>query len=119
MVKKFLSSKNFLPYEVGDLVSVIDNWWEAEVLPAQGKQLPLLPPSENPLVPHRVHGLIVDSEVYPVNKSLKNVPLIPEPSRPSRREIPLVQKLLYHVMLPSGEVKKYFHNRLEKISDYQ
>ena len=98
-------------YDIGDLVSVVDNWYDmvAEDLDLSSGQPMNLPLFREGHESKKVHGLIVDKEVYPgtvVNSETTNA-------------YRTKHNGLYHVLLSNGKVKKYFHNRLEKISAYQ
>ena len=93
---------------IGDLVSVVDSWYDmiatdVDTMPAQPLKLPLFDHQK------RVHGLIVDRENYPGINAVNDEELNPYVAKHSG---------LYHVLLSNGKVKKYFHNRLEKISAY-
>lgn len=98
-------------YDIGDLVSVVDNWYDmvAEDLDLSSGKPMNLPLFTEGHESKKVHGLIVDKEVYP-GTIVNN-----ETSNPYR----VKHNGLYHVLLSNGKVKKYFHNRLEKISSCQ
>ena len=98
---------------IGDLVSVVDNWYDMIAVDSTaGRTTGPTQPVSLPLFDHqeRVHGLIVDRENYPGINAVKDEELNPYTAKHSG---------LYHVLLSNGKVKKYFQNRLEKISAYQ
>ena len=94
-------SENLL-YEIGDLVSVVDNWYDmvAEDLDLSSGQPMNLPLFREGHESKKVHGLIVDKEVYPgtiVNNETSN------PYRVSTTD---------STTFCFPTVKKTFHNRL-------
>ena len=97
-----MSSENV--YSIGDLVSVVDNWWEAidtQNIPAP---LPLFDAQKE----KALFGIIVEVELYPgTKKYVKDTQADPFRAR---------NHGLYHVLLSTGKVKKYFQNRLDKIN---
>jgi len=101
---------------IGDLVSVVDNWYDMVAVDSTCGRTTVPPtqPVSLPLFDHqkRVHGLIVDRENYPGINAVKDEELNPYTAN-------FKHSGLYHVLLSNGKVKKYFQNRLEKISAYQ
>jgi hypothetical protein len=84
-------------YEIGDLVSVVDNWWDS----VDTRQVPALLPLESEI--QKLYGIIVDKEIYPAAINASPHAFLSKHNG------------LYHVLLTNGKVKKYFHNRLDKM----
>tara|TARA_B100000287_G_scaffold378426_2_gene380859 strand:- start:352 stop:651 length:300 start_codon:yes stop_codon:yes gene_type:complete len=88
-------------YEIGDLVYVVDNWWEnidTQQIPAP---LPLFEAQRQ----EKLCGIIVDREIYPgalgdIDRKINTYKM--------------KHSGLYHVLLSNGKIKKYFHNRLDR-----
>ena len=85
-------------YEIGELVSVVDNWWDLVDTSEIPAPLPLFDAQrQEPMC-----GIIVDKEIYPgVHDALGKKGYNTHG--------------LYHVLLSNGKIKKYFQGRLDKI----
>ena len=85
-------------YEIGDLVSVVDNWWNlGDFEQTTSPSLPFFDEDRD----KSLFGIIVDVEVYPGgSQSIKEYK----------------SHGLYHVLLSTGMVKKYFHNRIDVVN---
>jgi len=90
-------------YEIGDLVSVVDNWWDLgdftqnDFNRVRSPSLPFFDEDKD----KSIFGIIVDVEVYPGGSQF-----IKEYKSHG----------LYHVLLSTGMIKKYFQNRLDMIN---
>lgn len=90
-------------YEIGELVSVVDNWWDM----VDTQEIPAPLPLFDAQVQEPLCGIIVNKETYPGTSHFP----ISEDAMDARYR----HHGLYHVLLSTGKVKKYFHNRLDKI----